>query len=537
MTYSVYNINSPPPYLLLSKNERVPTVLTIGNSNSSSNDSVETDIKILTSHRCHAESLIHKFIYNQETQLIIPQHFLCGKFDNLSLKVDLIKFSSVSEDIVNLLNKNIKNIKVPIVVSDDEIDNKTYKLLKLNVFHKTKLFVCNYVRSLQLLNISKQLNTTTNINNLFKIISQLSEDTSVLNILLTNCTIENNDLVNVLYCCYNHDFIIFSSKHHHDTQHEINSNSMIATSIAANLANGFPLKEAVYGSLEYIQNTHFFKINNDDKNSGKKTNDNNNYLPNTMYSVDIPLKDMIQDRTFNAKDIIIHANPLNYGPLIDNFHDYLIQHPLVKPYWESFVNHNFVKQIADGTLPLRKFQYFIEQDYSYLVDYGRVHYIAASKAPNLEDIESELFIVKRIRDGIIQHEKRLREYFNISDSTYFKRIKRGTALNNYTRYFNDVANRGNWQELVVALTPCLMGYGVAVMKHHNNARLPKGSLYYQWIATFTSEEFRNDMESGLKVLNYIARTTPASELEKLIKIYGNVCNLETKFWDAALHFE
>lgn len=79
---------------------------------------------------------------------------------------------------------------------------------------------------------------------------------------------------------------------------------------------------------------------------------------------------MVQNEGFTAHEIVPITKPLKPGPTIENFYEYLIKHPLVKPYWDTYVNHDFVRQIADGTLPLKKFQFFIEQDYSYLVDYG-----------------------------------------------------------------------------------------------------------------------------------------------------------------------
>lgn len=110
-------------------------------------------------------------------------------------------------------------------------------------------------------------------------------------------------------------------------------------------------------------------------------------------------------------------------------------------------------------------------------------------------------------------------------------------MNNYSRYFNDVAKRGNWQELVAALTPYMMGYGVAAMKYKGKVTAPEGGLYDEWIKIYSSENYEDGMALSSSLLNQIARTYPANGIERLVRIYGEVCDLETKFWDAALAFE
>lgn len=83
----------------------------------------------------------------------------------------------------------------------------------------------------------------------------------------------------------------------------------------------------------------------------------------------------------------------------------------------------------------------------------------------------------------------------------------------------------------------MIGYGVAAMKYKDKVTVPEGGLYDEWIKIYSSENFKEDMALGVSLLNRIARTYPAEGIEKLIRIYGEVCDLEIKFWDAALAFE
>ena len=47
--------------------------------------------------------------------------------------------------------------------------------------------------------------------------------------------------------------------------------------------------------------------------------------------------------------------------------------------WDKYNEHPFVKGLADGTLPLEKFQFFMIQDHLYLMQYAKVLRWAFSK--------------------------------------------------------------------------------------------------------------------------------------------------------------
>src|SRR5207248_5123813 len=53
------------------------------------------------------------------------------------------------------------------------------------------------------------------------------------------------------------------------------------------------------------------------------------------------------------------------------------------PIWEAVHRHPFVAGIGDGTLPVERFRYYIEQDYVFLLEYGRVLALAVAKGVEL----------------------------------------------------------------------------------------------------------------------------------------------------------
>jgi len=47
--------------------------------------------------------------------------------------------------------------------------------------------------------------------------------------------------------------------------------------------------------------------------------------------------------------------------------EYLLERPDVKDAWREHTHHEFVAGLADGSLPVEAFKYYLVQDYLYLV--------------------------------------------------------------------------------------------------------------------------------------------------------------------------
>ena len=119
----------------------------------------------------------------------------------------------------------------------------------------------------------------------------------------------------------------------------------------------------------------------------------------------------------------------------------------------------------------------------------------------------------------------------------YKKIKRGPALRAYCRYLIDISRRGNWQEIVVALNPCLMGYVYAVDKVKDKITAAEGSIYSEWCDTCTSSFCYQAVLERERLMNHILETYPPDQLDSLVTIFARGCELETNFWTAAMEYE
>ena len=67
--------------------------------------------------------------------------------------------------------------------------------------------------------------------------------------------------------------------------------------------------------------------------------------------------------------------------------------------WDAYLDHPFVRGIADGSLDEEKFRYYMVQDYLYLVEYARVFALGVAKARDMESMRLFAGYVGQILDG------------------------------------------------------------------------------------------------------------------------------------------
>ncbi|CCH59254.1 hypothetical protein TBLA_0B04160 [Henningerozyma blattae CBS 6284] len=554
MTKTFVKVNTPPPYLTLSEHENLPSVLTIAGSDSSGGAGIEADLKTITAHRCYAMTCITAITVQTPSKVYdvhkISKDSIKEILDvNLnSMKCDVIKCGMLTIEAAEALNEKLIQLgdKKPKLVVDPLLSATSGKsfsgatfvdILKEIVTPFADLITPNIPEALKL--VGKTDYEISSMNDIVNIAQEVSQVTKCKNVLIKGGHLPfeyltQHRIVDVLYLSEEEKFITYQG-HLANTSNTHGTGCTLASAIACNIASGYSLQQSVYGGIEYVQNS--LTIGCEVANEHIKSNGPINHV----YAVEVPMEKMIADDCFESHVIMsekqlsnIICKSVDYKT---NFFEFLISHPYVKPHWETYINHEFVKQVANGTLHPKKFQFFIEQDYTYLVDYARIHCLAASKSPSLKDIEDEIIVIKGVRHEIATHQEKLSKYFGIEDKSYYSKIQRGRALNNYSRYFKDIAKRGTWEELVAALTPCLMGYGYALIIFKNEIQLNKTYPYYHsWCLEYLSESHVIAMSEGLELLNHIASTYPPEKIDTLVKIYGDVCKLETQFWDAALNY-
>jgi len=205
--------------------------------------------------------------------------------------------------------------------------------------------------------------------------------------------------------------------------------------------------------------------------------------------------------------------------------------------WTDYTEHEFVRKLGEGTLPLPVFQDYLVQDYHFLVQFARANALAAYKSRNLADIKDATGALQAILHETELH-RRLTARWGITEEELDSAAEKQTTVA-YTRYVLDTGMSGDLLDMHVALSPCSIGYaeiGVALEPQRTRA-LDAGEEhpYGEWIAEYSGTEFQTAARAATERLDTLtAGSVTAERLESLVEIFRAATRLEAACWQQAL---
>jgi len=205
---------------------------------------------------------------------------------------------------------------------------------------------------------------------------------------------------------------------------------------------------------------------------------------------------------------------------------------IAQPIWDAQLTHPFVLQLGDGTLPERKFKYYILQDARFLGDLARVFSAAAQKAP---DSESSLRFNKLAEETVIVERSLHESYGKKWKMTAKQMTSVPMAPTNfaYTRHMLAVAATGSACEITVVALPCAWIYCV-VGKHLLRRGKPlKGHPYRDWLMLYASPEFAEVQKWMRKKVDQWAKEASRTERARMEEAFVISSRYEWMFWDMA----
>ena len=209
---------------------------------------------------------------------------------------------------------------------------------------------------------------------------------------------------------------------------------------------------------------------------------------------------------------------------------------LARSTWDAQLVHPFVLALGDGTLPERKFKYYILQDARFLGDLSRVFAAAAVKAP---DSESALRFAKLAEDTITV-ERGLHENYgkrwkmSAQDMTCVPMAPTNYA---YTRHMLAVAHSGSAAEITVVALPCAWIY--CVLGRHLLKQGPprKSHPYRDWLMLYASPEFAEVQQWMRAQVDRWAKTAGKQERQRMEASFIVSSRYEWMFWEMAWNEE
>lgn len=198
--------------------------------------------------------------------------------------------------------------------------------------------------------------------------------------------------------------------------------------------------------------------------------------------------------------------------------------------YKRIVEMPFIQGLIDGTLPLEKFKFYIQQDSNYLEYFGRALSLIAARAPD----EYVLDYI-RFAEGAIVVENALHAgYFN--EFGISGKAEISPACHHYTNFLMSTAAVARVETAMAAVLPCFWIYKkVGDYIYQNQQR--DDNPYKTWINTYAGEEFGLLVQKALRICDEVALMCTAVQQEEMTEAFLTASRLEWLFWDSAWRLE
>lgn len=197
----------------------------------------------------------------------------------------------------------------------------------------------------------------------------------------------------------------------------------------------------------------------------------------------------------------------------------------VRPLLVEIMEHPFLTELADGTLPKDKFRYYISQDNKYIDVYTRVLAHIASRLPDMDDVDTFLQFAK---DGVAT-ERILHAQYNPDID-----IQKSNACEFYTAYLKSQAQEDIAVE-AAAILPCFWVY-LAVGKYLLSIARLEGNPYRAWLETYSDPAFDESTAKAIAICDKLADATTDAVREKMSEAFVKATKLEWLFWNSAYNY-
>ena len=190
------------------------------------------------------------------------------------------------------------------------------------------------------------------------------------------------------------------------------------------------------------------------------------------------------------------------------------------------LEHPFCKELAQNTLPLEKFKYYLQQDALYILKYAEAMALLAKKAPTPQ-IEEELLKLSA-ESYEIEHLIQ-KGYFNklkIEETTLMQ-----PACLSYSSFLLATISTRPFIIGLTALLPCFWVYLKVGEKIYRDS-VPN-NRFQNWIDTYKDEQFNQQTNWLIELIDtYSIAITPTLKEEQM-QVFRYSCNLDLQFWTDA----
>jgi len=199
------------------------------------------------------------------------------------------------------------------------------------------------------------------------------------------------------------------------------------------------------------------------------------------------------------------------------------------PLWRAVFAHPFVTGIGDGTLSRDRFEFYLRQDYVYLIDFSRVFALAAAKAWSLEEMGTFATLLNATLNTEMELHRKTCAAFGIP-AKELEKTRKAMITTAYTSLLVRTCYEGSLSDILAVLTPCACGY-VEIAQRLKKRGLPGNRFYRDWINTYSSREFVEFADWLIERMNRHAEHATPQRKSYWYGLYEASARFEYLFFD------
>lgn len=202
--------------------------------------------------------------------------------------------------------------------------------------------------------------------------------------------------------------------------------------------------------------------------------------------------------------------------------------------WSSYVHHPFVQQLGTGILPQACFKRFLTQDYLFLIHFARAYALLAYKSSGIGEVRSATKSLNAIIDEMPVHVGYCSSWGLTEEMMQAEPEAPETMT--YTRFVLDVGLSGDALDLMVALIPCVAGYGeIGQVLLSKETTILDGNPYADWLRNYEGEHYLESVQAAIVALDEVGKRRGAdARFDELLKTFTVATRLEADFWQMGL---
>jgi thiaminase/transcriptional activator TenA len=211
--------------------------------------------------------------------------------------------------------------------------------------------------------------------------------------------------------------------------------------------------------------------------------------------------------------------------------------------WQQILNHRFIIEIYNNTLPIDKFIFYLKQDQLFLKEFCRSLNVAKQKSNNHADLVklfdnllySTVNFEMKMQDQIIADSLNLSTSSSSSSSRSNHVLLQCKITHEYAFYHREVTSNGSLGEIVSVILPCPWTYLEIAQKLSKSHYIQNNEIYKKWVQFYSSVESCRQVNELKKILCILAAQSGEDKLV-MKKHFATACKYELLFWDMAYDY-